>query len=112
MNARVEMEMCTLKRVKQTPGRKSFPNSGVRRKYTRPDTGREVAAIASRKLGSCLFYPAELLSQKMEKSKHYGYVRFDSETSAQNAIQKLNGYKVYGKALYVLCSEGPKDVDR
>ncbi|KAK6936139.1 RNA recognition motif domain [Dillenia turbinata] len=35
------------------------------------------------------------------RSKHYGYVQFDSETSAQNAIQKLNGYKVYGKALYV-----------
>ncbi|KAK6936134.1 RNA recognition motif domain [Dillenia turbinata] len=39
------------------------------------------------------------------KSKHYGFVQFDSDASAQNAIQKVNGYKVNGKALPLISKD-------
>lgn len=38
------------------------------------------------------------------KSKGYGFVQFESEESSKVAIEKLNGYTVADKELYVkLC---------
>jgi polyadenylate-binding protein len=35
------------------------------------------------------------------KSKGYGYIQFDSEESANDAIQKMNGSTVGDKQMYV-----------
>jgi polyadenylate-binding protein len=35
------------------------------------------------------------------KSKGYGYIQFDSEESANDAIQKMNGSTVRDKQMYV-----------
>lgn len=48
----------------------------------------------------------EILSCKVAmfedgKSKGYGFVQFDSDESANSAIEKLNGSTVDGKQMYV-----------
>ncbi|KAI8013428.1 Polyadenylate-binding protein 7 [Camellia lanceoleosa] len=35
------------------------------------------------------------------KSKGYGFVQFDSEESANTAIEKYNGFSIGGKQMYV-----------
>jgi polyadenylate-binding protein len=35
------------------------------------------------------------------KSKGYGYIQFDSEESANDAIEKMNGSTVRDKQMYV-----------
>ncbi|KAK6926691.1 RNA recognition motif domain [Dillenia turbinata] len=69
-----------------------------------------VDSIDDRKLDIIFAHCGHLLSCKVAvsedgTSKHYGYVQFDAESSAQNAIQKVNGYEVNGKALLLISKD-------
>jgi len=50
-----------------------------------------------------------VMDRATNRSKGFGFITFDSETSAQQAVQEMNGKEIDGRTVKVSIAKPPKD---